>query len=79
MYYSSLSYLSLSHPHIITLSLLGQLEESWARMQRDYYDQRASLIQAQWRGYRTRKHVLDFYKRKAYLQSLEEMNGIVRY
>lgn len=47
-------------------------------MQAQHYHRQASLIQATWRGYRSRKLVLDFYKRKEYFKSLQHMNDVVR-
>ena len=46
---------------------------------RDYYDRKATRIQAIWKGYITRKKVLNFYERKAYLKALEEKNEIMRW
>ncbi len=61
------------HANIIT-----QLVQALANMERNYYDQHASKIQALWKGYYTRKHIHNFYARKAYLKSVMEKNEIMK-
>ena len=55
-----------------------QLAAVLAQMEKDYYDGRARAIQALWRGFYCRKHVHNYFARKAYLKGVEEKNAVVR-
>lgn len=46
-------------------------------MRLQFYHEKAILIQKIWRGYYSRKYVFNYYKRKAYLQAIEQKNEIV--
>lgn len=43
-----------------------------------YFHHQATVIQKCWRGYYSRSHVHDFYKRKAFLQSVAAANAAVK-
>jgi len=43
-----------------------------------YFDHHATVIQRCWRGYFSRSRIHDFYKRKAFLQSVAAANAAVR-
>lgn len=48
------------------------------RSRQEYFYSRATTIQRHWRGFWSRKHLFDFYARKAYLRALKEKNEVVR-
>jgi hypothetical protein len=52
------------------------LEEKVKQMRLFAFNYKAELIQKIWHGYYTRKYVLDFYKRKAYLIAIQNTNEI---
>lgn len=43
-----------------------------------YFDAHATVIQKCWRGHFSRNHIHDFYKRKAFLQSVAAANAAVK-
>jgi hypothetical protein len=56
-----------------------QLFEARRAMFQGQYDACATVIQKMWRGYYSRKHIHDFYMRKAYLHALTLKNEEVRF
>eukprot|EP00112_Aurelia_sp_Birch-Aquarium-sp1_P006293 Seg1697.10_Seg1697.9 transcript_id=Seg1697.10_Seg1697.9/GoldUCD/mRNA.D3Y31 product="Spermatogenesis-associated protein 17" protein_id=Seg1697.10_Seg1697.9/GoldUCD/D3Y31 len=48
------------------------------QMRQKYYDDMATKIQTQWRGYYVRKYIFNYYARKKYLLALVDRNELVR-
>ena len=58
--------------------VLAQVFEALFARKLAWYNQNATLIQKIWRGFYSRKHVHNFYTRKAYLLALTIKNAEVR-
>lgn len=63
--------------YFLIINLLIKLKERVKQMRLQFYHEKAILIQKIWRGYYSRKYVFNYYKRKAYLQAIEQKNEIV--
>jgi len=46
-------------------------------MRLQFYHQKAVIIQKTWRGFYSRKYIFNYYKRKAYLNAIQQKNEIV--
>lgn len=66
--------------HHGTASLTGLHTHAWVLLLplQAYFDHHATVIQKCWRGHHSRAHVHDFYKRKAFLQSVAAANAAVK-
>ncbi len=50
----------------------------WPPCLQAYFDANATTIQKWWRGFFSRKHIHNFYARKAYLAAIQQQNSAVR-
>ena len=70
--------LPCTHVFCYCLSYVAQLFEARRTLCQSHYNRCATIIQALWRGYFSRKHIHNFYLRKAYLHALTLKNEEVR-